>query len=84
MADHTFVIYKMEVKAAHGVAIEVPLRNWRHDLPAMADAITEQDRLLFICNPNNPTGTMSAKAEIERLHGACARPRDGGVRRSLL
>ena len=32
MADHTFVIYKMEVKAAHGVAIEVPLRDGRHDL----------------------------------------------------
>ena len=56
MAEHTFVIYKMEVQAAHGVAVEVPQKNWHHDLPAMAAAITEKTRLLFVCNPNNPTG----------------------------
>jgi histidinol-phosphate aminotransferase len=67
MAEQTFVIYKMEVKAAHGVAIEVPQKNWRHDLPAMAAAITDRTRLLFICNPNNPTGTMAAKAEVAAL-----------------
>ncbi|HQY56222.1 MAG: histidinol-phosphate transaminase [Nitrospira sp.] len=67
MAEHTFVIYKMEVKAAHGVAVEVPQKNWHHDLPAMADAITDNTRLLFICNPNNPTGTMATKAEVAAL-----------------
>ena len=67
MAEQTFVIYKMEVKAAHGVAIEVPQKNWHHDLPAMAAAITDRTRLLFICNPNNPTGTMAAKAEVAAL-----------------
>jgi len=67
MAEHTFVIYKMEVKAAHGVAVEVPQNNWHHDLPAMADAITDKTRLLFICNPNNPTGTMATKAEVAAL-----------------
>lgn len=67
MAEQTFVIYKMEVKAAHGVAIEVPQKNWRHDLPAMAAAITDRTRLVFICNPNNPTGTMAAKAEVAAL-----------------
>ncbi len=67
MAEHTFVIYKMEVKAAHGVAVEVPQKKWHHDLSAMADAITGKTRLLFVCNPNNPTGTMSTKAEIAAL-----------------
>lgn len=67
MAEHTFVIYKMEVKAAHGVVVEVPQKNWRHDLPAMADAITARTRLLFVCNPNNPTGTMVTKAEVAAL-----------------
>ncbi len=67
MAEHTFVIYKMEVKAAHGVAVEVPQKNWHHDLPAMAEAITDKTRLLFICNPNNPTGTMATKAEVAAL-----------------
>ncbi len=67
MADHTFVIYKMEVAAAHGNAVTVPLKNWRHDLPAMADAVTAKTRLLFVCNPNNPTGTMVTADEVARL-----------------
>lgn len=67
MAEHTFVIYKMEVKAAHGVVVEVPQKNWHHDLPAMADAITDRTRLLFICNPNNPTGTMATNTEVAAL-----------------
>ncbi len=67
MAEHTFVIYKMEVKAAHGVVVEVPQKNWHHDLPAMAAAITDKTRLLFVCNPNNPTGTMATKAEVAAL-----------------
>src|SRR5579884_403450 len=65
MADHTFVIYKLEVTAAHGVPVVVPLKDWRHDLPAMADAVTDRTRLLFVCNPNNPTGTMVDAAEVE-------------------
>ncbi len=67
MADQTFVIYKMEVMAAHGRAVIVPLVEWRHDLPAMAEAITKQTRLVFLCNPNNPTGTMVTADEVERL-----------------
>src|SRR6478672_11362701 len=65
MADQTFVIYKMEVLAAHGKAVIVPLVQWRHDLTAMADAITDRTRLLFICNPNNPTSTAVGRAELE-------------------
>ena len=67
MADHTFVIYKMEVTAAHGKAVTVPLKQWRHDLHAMADAVTPRTRLLFVCNPNNPTGTMVSAGEVDRL-----------------
>ena len=67
MADQTFVIYKMEVTAAHGTPVIVPLKQWRHDLPAMANAITAKTRLLFICNPNNPTGTMVAAADVQAL-----------------
>ncbi|MDP1768567.1 MAG: histidinol-phosphate transaminase [Nitrospirota bacterium] len=67
MADQTFVIYKMEVTAAHGKPVIVPLKQWRHDLPAMADAITDRTRLLFLCNPNNPTGTMVSADEVEQL-----------------
>jgi len=67
MADQTFVIYKMEVMAAHGKAVTIPLKQWRHDLSAMAAAITARTRLLFLCNPNNPTGTMVSAEEVGRL-----------------
>ncbi|MDH4096688.1 MAG: histidinol-phosphate transaminase [Nitrospira sp.] len=70
MADHTFVIYKMEVTAAHGKPVMVPLVNWTHDLDAMVRAITPRTRLLFICNPNNPTGTMVPADAISRLMAA--------------
>lgn len=67
MADQTFVIYKMEVTAAHSVPVVVPLKEWRHNLPAMADAVTSRTRLVFVCNPNNPTGTMVSAAEVDAL-----------------
>lgn len=67
MADHTFVIYRMEVTAAHGKPVVVPLVNWTHNLEAMAQAITPRTRLLFICNPNNPTGTTVPAEAISRL-----------------
>jgi histidinol-phosphate aminotransferase len=67
MADCTFVIYKMEVTAAHGKPVVVPLREWTHDLEAMAAAVTPRTRLLFVCNPNNPTGTMVSAEAVQRL-----------------
>ena len=67
MADQTFIIYKMEVSAAHGKPIIVPLAQWRHNLPAMAAAITERTRLVFVCNPNNPTGTMVPTDDVATL-----------------
>lgn len=74
MADHTFIIYKMEVTAAHGKPVIVPLVDWTHDLEAMARAITPRTRLLFVCNPNNPTGTMVKAAAVRQLMAAV--PRD--------
>jgi histidinol-phosphate aminotransferase len=47
--------------------IEVPDPDFIHDLDAMADAITENTRLVFIANPNNPTGTMVDQAAIDRF-----------------
>lgn len=67
MADQTFVIYRMEVTAAHGVPVMVPLKAWRHDLPAMTKAVTPKTRLAFVCNPNNPTGTVVHAAELDTL-----------------
>ena len=45
----------------------VPLEAMVHDLPAMADAVTPKTRVLFVANPNNPTGTHVGRAAVERL-----------------
>ena len=64
MADQTFVMYKLAVIGGHGVCVEVPLKDWRHDLATMARAVTSRTRLVFVCNPNNPTGTMVTREEV--------------------
>ncbi len=67
MADLTFVMYKLSVMGGHGVPVEVPLKNWVHDIAAMVDAVTDRTRLFFLCNPNNPTGTMLTAQDIDRF-----------------
>lgn len=66
-ADPSFVVYKMIVQAAGGTNIIVPCREYTHDLDAMAERITPRTRIVFIANPNNPTGTMNTKAEMDRF-----------------
>jgi histidinol-phosphate aminotransferase len=46
----------------------VPYRDWAYDLPALADAITEQTKLIYLANPNNPTGTFFTRAEFENFY----------------
>jgi len=58
MADQAFVVYRLVVQAAGGLARIVSLRDFTHDLEAMADAITPRTRIVFLANPNNPTGTI--------------------------
>jgi histidinol-phosphate aminotransferase len=58
MGEPSFAVYPLVVQAAGGVAVRVPLKDFTHDLSAMAARITEKTRLVFIANPNNPTGTM--------------------------
>src|SRR5437588_662027 len=41
--------------------------DWRHDLDAMADRITDRTRIVFVCNPNNPTGTTVSAEEVRRF-----------------
>ena len=52
-----FEAYPVVAAIAGAVHVRVPLRDEVHDLPAMADAVTDATRLVFVCNPNNPTGT---------------------------
>ena len=66
-AEPAFVVYRL-ASLAHGTPFTaVPLREWRHDLEAMARAVTPQTRLMFIANPNNPTGTHVGRDAVERL-----------------
>jgi histidinol-phosphate aminotransferase len=67
MARQAFIVYKLIVQAVGGVAKEVPLRNFTHDLEAIGNAISDKTRMVFLANPNNPTGTIYRKAEWERL-----------------
>ncbi|MEU8175064.1 histidinol-phosphate transaminase [Microbispora hainanensis] len=66
-AWRSFEAYPMLVGFAGANAIEVPLRDETHDLDAMADAITPETRLVFVCNPNNPTGTVNRADELTRF-----------------
>ena len=67
MAHPSFVVYPMATQAQGATAIQIPLKKYTHDLDAMADAITSSTKIVFIANPNNPTGTMNTKAEFERV-----------------
>lgn len=66
-AKHAFVVYKLMATLFGAGYVEVNDPNFVHDLDAMADAITEKTRLLFIANPNNPTGTVVGEEEIARF-----------------
>jgi histidinol-phosphate aminotransferase len=67
MARQAFVVYKLIVQAVGGVAREVPLRDFTHDLEAMGKAISAKTRLIFLANPNNPTGTIYRRRDWERF-----------------
>lgn len=64
-AHPSFAVYPLVVKALGGIGRAVPLRDLTHDLPAMARAITPRTKLVFVCNPNNPTGTAVTKEAFE-------------------
>jgi histidinol-phosphate aminotransferase len=58
----SYVIYAAKLGAN---AIKVPLRDHRYDLGRLLDAVTTRTKLVYICNPNNPTGTMNTRSELD-------------------
>ena len=65
-SKHAFAVYPLATQAVGGKAVEVPAtKDYGHDLPAMLKAITPKTRLVFVANPNNPTGTFLPAKEIE-------------------
>jgi histidinol-phosphate aminotransferase len=65
MATHTFPQYKHNAEIEGAISIEVPLKEGTHDLDAMLNQVTDKTKIIWICNPNNPTGTMLTHAEIK-------------------
>jgi len=64
MGAPAFVVYKLVTLLFGAKAVEVPLVNHRHDLAKIAAAITPRTKLVFVCSPNNPTGTANTEAEL--------------------
>jgi histidinol-phosphate aminotransferase len=67
MAHQAFVIYRLVVQAVGGRCKIVPMRDYAHDLDAMSRAVTARTRIVFLANPNNPTGTIYRRSEWERF-----------------
>jgi len=65
--QYAFIIYKLLAAAFAARTIELPSPNFQQDLGATLDAITEKTRLIFIPNPNNPTGTLISQRAIENF-----------------
>ena len=70
IADPAFVIYGMLAHLQGCNKVLVPLKGWTHDLEAMAKAVTPKTKMVFVGNPNNPTGTAVMPAEIATFMNA--------------
>jgi len=64
---HAFAVYPIVTQAAGAGAVVTPAKDWGYDLDAIKDAITDATRLIFIANPNNPTGTWLGKTALRAL-----------------
>jgi histidinol-phosphate aminotransferase len=64
----SFAMYPIVVRGMGGVPVQVPLGDdLAHDLPAMAKAVNERTKIVFVCNPNNPTGTSVGAEDFDRF-----------------
>ena len=66
-SKHTFSVYRFVAHFFDASVIEVPTKNHHYDLEGIAEAVTLKTRIIFIANPNNPTGTIKTHEEIETL-----------------
>lgn len=67
VSEAAFARFRQVVAARNGRVRTVPMRGFRHDLPAMAAAAGPRTRLVFVANPNNPTGTWNTRGEVAAL-----------------
>ncbi len=69
--QHAFAAYPISVRGIGAQMVMVPSRDYAHDLKAMAQALSPAVRLVFLANPNNPTGTWFSRDDLERFLAAC-------------
>ncbi len=65
ISENTFSIYELVTRVFDGKLVFVPLKNFAQDLHAIARAVTEKTKIIFLCNPHNPTGTYFSTQELE-------------------
>nr|WP_246480921.1 histidinol-phosphate transaminase [Motiliproteus sediminis] len=68
-SQHAFAVYPIVTQAVGATAVVTPAREWGHDLEAMAAAISARTKLVFIANPNNPTGTWLSREALVAFLG---------------
>jgi histidinol-phosphate aminotransferase len=74
ISAHSFVMYKLALQATGATWTEVPMKEpLTHDLQAMATAVQPRTKLVFVANPNNPTGTYNSRDELEAFLGSLNR-----------
>lgn len=67
MSEPSFLIYDIACRVAEGSPVVVPLKDFKPDLDNIRNSITDKTKLIFIDNPNNPTGRSAGEAEVERF-----------------
>jgi histidinol-phosphate aminotransferase len=72
-SQHAFAVYPLATQARGATGLEIPAREYAHDLDAMAKAITPRTRIIFVANPNNPTGTWLPATALKAFLAAVPR-----------
>lgn len=66
-SEYAFPVYEISAQIVGATPVKVPSKNWGHDLSAMADAVTDKTKIIYLANPNNPTGTLFTKKEWQQF-----------------
>ena len=66
--EHAFLVYRLVAQQSGAIVVDAPETNLTADVDAMLERVTDKTKMVFLANPNNPTGTYIPHAEVKRLH----------------